>query len=153
MNKELQKSIEKLADKRFELYSDDFEHETEREFAPHGDTHVCSGIYITDKSMKRCLDKYEEDFNVDDFIEELKDDESFCNAIRKIAFNHLYGVEDHSKWIGKFCWFWNDNPKAKMANVLIGLDEDSSYHFECCNGFYKNCRPIKIGELSFVNED
>lgn len=48
----------------FNDYSDNYDHETEDNYVPYGDTYVSSGEYITDESYERCVEDFKENFDI-----------------------------------------------------------------------------------------
>lgn len=93
MVKILKHIIEQVADKHFEAYSNNFDHETEENYVPYGDTYVSSGSYITDRSIKNCVEHYKDDFDIDDFLDELKEDDAFRDIVKKIVLKHLEALK------------------------------------------------------------
>ena len=65
-------------------HDDNFEHETEDDYAPYGNTYACTGHYITEESEIRCREAFKQDFDVDKFIEEyLTNDYDFRQKLRE----------------------------------------------------------------------
>lgn len=63
--------------------------------------------------------------------------------------------EEYAEWIGKLCWFWNDDREQKDISILNEVEINDSilpfgnYH-DC---WYQHCRPVKTDEVEFVKED
>ena len=53
--------------------------------------------------------------------------------------------EEPRKWIGKMCWFWDEDRKDAICDVLGDVVEDSEYPYlnGDCYGGYKCCEPVK----------
>lgn len=52
---------------------------------------------------------------------------------------------EQRKWIGKLCWFWDEDRKDAFCDVLGYIDKDSKYPYvnvDCYSG-YKHCEPVK----------
>lgn len=52
---------------------------------------------------------------------------------------------EQRKWIGKLCWFWDEDRKDAFCDVLGCVDENSKYPYvnlDCYDG-YKHCEPVK----------
>lgn len=81
----LQEIIEEELRNAFNVYSDNYDHETEANYVPFGDTFVCSGDYITDESAERCVDDFREEFDFEEFVrEQLLDSPKFEEAVRNV---------------------------------------------------------------------
>lgn len=49
------------------------------------------------------------------------------------------------QWIGKLCWFWDEDRKDAFCEVLGYIDENSKYPYVIVdwNSGYKHCEPVK----------
>lgn len=69
----------------FNDYSDNYDHETESDYAPYGDTYVSSGEYITEESMERCVKDFKDEFDkatASDFVSDvLANDYDFLTKV------------------------------------------------------------------------
>ncbi len=54
----------------FQDHDDNFDHETESNYVPYGNTLVSSGEFITEESMIKCEEAFKQDFDVDYFVKE-----------------------------------------------------------------------------------
>jgi hypothetical protein len=52
---------------------------------------------------------------------------------------------EQRKWIGKLCWFWDEDRKDAFYDVLRYVDENSKcpYINIGCYAGYKHCEPVK----------
>lgn len=52
---------------------------------------------------------------------------------------------EQRKWIGKACWFWNENYEDKVIGVLTGVFDNADRPFErnIDQTLYKHCEPVK----------
>lgn len=81
----LQEIIEEELKNAFNVYFDNYDHETEDNSVPYGDTYVSSGDYITDESAERCVDDFREEFDFEEFVtEQLLNSPRFEEAVRTI---------------------------------------------------------------------
>lgn len=81
----LQETIEEELKNAFNVYFDNYDHETESNYVPFGDTFVNSGEYITDESAERCVDDFREDFDFEEFVtEQLLNSPKFEEAVRNV---------------------------------------------------------------------
>lgn len=81
----LQEVIEEELKNAFNVYSDNYDHETEDNPVPYGDTYVSSGKYITDESAERCVKDFREEFDFDEFVmEQLLNSPKFEEAVRNV---------------------------------------------------------------------
>lgn len=81
----LQETIEEELRNAFNVYSDNYDHETEDNPVPYGDTYVNSGDFITDESIERCIDDFREEFDFEEFVrEQLLDSPKFEEAVRNV---------------------------------------------------------------------
>lgn len=79
----LQEAIEEELKNAFNVYFDNYDHETEDNPVPYGDTYVNSGTYITDESAERCVRDFREEFDFDEFVrEQLLNSPKFEEAVR-----------------------------------------------------------------------
>lgn len=51
-------------------YQERYDHDTESDSVPYGDTYVSSGNYITEESIKRATEQWKDDFSIDDFVKD-----------------------------------------------------------------------------------
>lgn len=59
---------------------------------------------------------------------------------------------DETQWIGKLCWFW-DNGEPPVIGILDRIATDVSYKYINTGGeTYKRCRPVRRGEVQFVED-
>lgn len=49
-------------------YQENYDHDTEGNYVPYGDTYVSTGDYITEESEERATEEWKDRFDVDDFI-------------------------------------------------------------------------------------
>lgn len=48
------------------------------------------------------------------------------------------------KWVGKLCWFWDEDREDAFCDVLGDIEKDSKYpYLNSCYGGYKHCEPVK----------
>ncbi len=81
----LQETIEEELKNAFNVYFDNYDHETEDNPVPYGDTYVSSGDYITDESAERCVDDFREEFDFEEFVtEQLLNSPKFEEAVRNV---------------------------------------------------------------------
>lgn len=81
----LQETIEEELRNAFNAYFDNYDHETEDNPVPYGDTYVSSGDYITDESAERCVDDFREEFDFEEFVtEQLLNSPKFEEAVRNV---------------------------------------------------------------------
>lgn len=81
----LQEIIEEELRNAFNVFFDNYDHETEDNPVPYGDTYVNSGDFITDESVERCIDDFRENFDFDEFVrEQLLDSPKFEKAVRNV---------------------------------------------------------------------
>jgi uncharacterized protein (DUF169 family) len=81
----LKETIEEELRNAFNVYFDNYDHETEDNPVPYGDTYVSSGDYITDESAERCVDDFREDFDFEEFVtEQLLNSPKFEEAVRNV---------------------------------------------------------------------
>lgn len=60
---------------------------------------------------------------------------------------------DYSDWIGKLCWFWEDDASGeKVLGVLGGYKEGNEYRFhnKTDTYTYTHCAPVCKDEVEFV---
>lgn len=66
----------------FNAFSDNYEHETEDDPVPYGDTWVNSGNFITEESAERCAEDFKEEFDYYTFLQEqLFESKEFKQAV------------------------------------------------------------------------
>ena len=81
----LQEAIEEELRNAFNVYFDNYDHETESNYVPYGDTFVNSGDYITDESAERCVDDFREEFDFEEFVkEQLLHSPKFEEAVKNV---------------------------------------------------------------------
>lgn len=81
----LQETIEEELRNAFNVYFDNYDHETEDNPVPYGDTYVSSGDFITDESVERCIDDFREEFDFEEFVtEQLLNSPKFEEAVRNV---------------------------------------------------------------------
>lgn len=81
----LQETIEEELKNAFNVYFDNYDHETEDNPVPYGDTYVSSGDYITEESAERCVDDFREEFDFEEFVtEQLLNSPKFEEAVRNV---------------------------------------------------------------------
>ena len=61
-------TIQTALKKAFEQWEDDYEHETESNYVPYGDTYVNTGDEPTDESEEQCLETFKETLDLDLFV-------------------------------------------------------------------------------------
>lgn len=61
---DIKEVIEKCINDDFNNYSDNYDHETEDNPVPYGDTWLNAGDFITDESWERCVAEYKEGFDI-----------------------------------------------------------------------------------------
>lgn len=86
MTKTFEEIIDDELRNAFNVYFDNYEHETEDNPVPYGDTWVNSGDYITDESAERCVEDFKEEFDYYEFIEEQLYEST---AFKEAVINHL----------------------------------------------------------------
>ena len=62
---------------------------------------------------------------------------------------------DESDWIGCLCWFWNyekDSPGLGHLKAIDDQNVDYKYIKKETKIGYKNCRPVRRGEIKFVGD-
>lgn len=65
---------------------------------------------------------------------------------------------DYEKCIGCLCWFWDVDKGNSRLGELVEYHKDSRYPFVkrkrdgVCVA-YKNCEPVKSGEVKFYNKE
>lgn len=86
---DLKEVIETKIHDAFNDYSENYDHETEYDSAPYGDTYVSSGEYITDRSMERCVEDFKENFDIttaSEFVSEvLANDNDFLMKVIELV--------------------------------------------------------------------
>ena len=56
---------------------------------------------------------------------------------------------EQRKWIGKLCWFWDDNKSDKTLGILTTIDNDCGMSDQCPywndteKNWFENCEPFK----------
>lgn len=52
---------------------------------------------------------------------------------------------EQRKWIGKLCWFWDENPEDKIVDGLSHIDISNKHPYVMCDHqvHYKHCEPVK----------
>lgn len=74
----------------------------------------------------------------------------FCIAWRNKT--EITRPVDESRWIGKLCWFW-DNGEPPVIGILDRIATDVSYKYiNAGEETYKCCRPVRRGEVQFVED-
>lgn len=86
----LQEIIEEELKNAFDVFFDNYDHETEDNIVPYGDTYVSSGQYITDESAERCVEDFRENFDFDEFVKEQllnspKFEETVKNVLKEMS--------------------------------------------------------------------
>lgn len=66
----LKEIIEKALAECHEDYQNGYDHDTESDSVPYGDTYVSSGNYITEESEQRATEEWKDDFSIDDFVKD-----------------------------------------------------------------------------------
>lgn len=61
-------TIQTALKKAFEQWEDDYEHETQSNMVPYGDTYVNAGDEPTDASEERCVEDFKETLDLDLFV-------------------------------------------------------------------------------------
>lgn len=86
----LMNAFEESIEECFEDFDDQYEHETIKNYVPYGDTQVVQSEYPTERSMLRCSEAFQQDFDVFKFMEEyLCENKKFIEAIKDyVKFNY-----------------------------------------------------------------
>ena len=75
----------------------------------------------------------------------------FCIAWRNKT--EITRPVDESQWIGKLCWFWDENPEEKRLGILEKIDRVYPNPYEEVSGrCYQNGRPVRRSEVQFVED-
>ena len=62
--------IESALEECHEDYQERYEHETDSDYVPYGDTWVSSGNYITEDSYSKATEQWKDDLSIDVFVKE-----------------------------------------------------------------------------------
>ena len=65
----LEKIIKDALQKAFKDYERMYEHETELNTVPYGDTYVTEGEYVTERSAEECVEDFKAEFEPYEFAE------------------------------------------------------------------------------------
>lgn len=63
----------------------DYEFTACQDYAPYGDTSVGTGYYTDETEVEACMDEFTDNFDVNDFIDSLKTNVQFCDAVKELA--------------------------------------------------------------------
>lgn len=78
--------IENALEYCHEKYQEDYDHDTESNYVPYGDTYVSAGNYITEESEERATEEWKDTFDVYEFITEyLANNDDFCEKIKELV--------------------------------------------------------------------
>ena len=56
---------------------------------------------------------------------------------------------EQRKWIGKLCWFWDDEKEEKVCGILTTIDSDCGLSDMCpywngtTSNWFEHCEPVK----------
>ena len=57
---------------------------------PYGDTYVSSGSYVDEREVEECCEEFADNFDTNEFIDSLKTNVQFCEALKEMAKNIAY---------------------------------------------------------------
>lgn len=78
--------IENALEYRHKKYQEDYDHDTESDSVPYGDTWVRGRAYITEESEERATEGWKDTFDVYEFITEyLANNDDFCEKIKELV--------------------------------------------------------------------
>lgn len=78
--------IEQAIKQSHQDYQDNYDHETESESYPYGDTYACGRPEVTKESEQRATEEWKDTFDVYEFISEyLAENYDFCEKIKEIV--------------------------------------------------------------------
>lgn len=78
--------IEQAIEQSHQDYQNNYDHNTESDSVPYGDTWVSSGNYITEESEQRATEEWKDTFDTYEFITEyLAENYDFCEKIKELV--------------------------------------------------------------------
>lgn len=66
-------------------HREDYDFTACQDYAPYGDTYVGTGYYTDEREEEQCMDDFTDRFDVNEFIDGLKTNVQFCEAIKELA--------------------------------------------------------------------
>lgn len=78
--------IESALEECHEDFQGGYEHDTESESYPYGDTYACGRPEVTEESVQRATEEWKDTFDVYEFITEyLAENYDFCEKIKEMV--------------------------------------------------------------------
>jgi hypothetical protein len=78
-------SIHETLDGLWTKHCQSYDFDCDEDYAPYGDTYVSTGSYITDESDEKCREYFENNYDANAIIDELKTDTNFKECLNELV--------------------------------------------------------------------
>lgn len=78
--------IKTSLEEMYQDHDDNFDHETESNDVPYGNTWVSAGEFITEESQIKCQEAFKQDFDIDNFVKNyLLENKDFLDKVQEMV--------------------------------------------------------------------